>query len=202
MQYLKLAIILIVVYYLYITFIYKENFTLTSGTTDPVATSKTQLKPGVFYRKGILKQGVFNTINNALNGGQSCSEFPSEIYIPVAPIDAVCDFGINNINAYVPITETQASCGYSNNTKTLNKITDVTTFNSATTRTQPLYGGKDCFTQESLTLKLPSTKTFPCTTPIAANCQGGDFTGTISNTNANYTVDTSVTQLGSYWSAL
>jgi hypothetical protein len=170
MQYLKWAIILIVVYYLYTRYISKENYDLVSPTSDPAVTNKTQLKPGVFYRKGTLKEGVKNTINISLNGGQNCIEFPPEIYIPVAPVDAVCDLGTKNIKAYSQITETSAACPLVNGvpTKTLNKIADIAAFNRATTTTPAQYGGRDCFTQKNNFLNY--IELFPCTSPIAAIC--------------------------------
>jgi hypothetical protein len=269
MKLLRLAIILLVIYWLYRAVIKKEGFDLSSGTI----TDKTKLDPKLFYRKGTLKSGTSNTVNAPLNGGSSCTEFPSTIYVPIPGVDAVCELGVNNINAYTPQTETQAVCGFSKNTKTLNKITDVNLFNTATTKTAAKYGGKDCFTQfqaglpststfsctrpidadctindsttydgpvsvssetralcpnnvktltkktdaninttatvnaplnggrtcASQTSSLSATKTLPCTNPIPAVCQGNDFTGVISNVNSNYTVDDTVTELGSHW---
>jgi len=204
MQYLKWAIILIVVYYLYTRFISKEKYTLVSDhQIEPVVTSKSLLKPGIFYRKGILKSGIRNTENDALNGGQTCSEFPLEIYIPVAPQNATCDLSDSGVydTGVAVSAETRTTCP--NNMKTINKksttLLNTLTTSGGATRTVAINGGTDCATQAA---SLPTTDTTNCTNPIAAVCRDGDFTGILSNVNANYTVDTSVTQVGSYWSAL
>ena len=204
MQYLKLAIILIVFYYLYTRFISKEKYTLVSDhPIEPVVTSKSLLKPGIFYRKGTLKSGIYNTINGPLNGGQTCNEFPPEIYIPVAPQNATCDLSDSAVydTGVAVSAETRTTCP--NNMKTINKksttlLNSLTTSGGAT-RSVPFNLGSDCATQAA---SLPATDTRACTNPIAAVCQGDDFTGILSNVNANYTVDTSVTQVGSYWMVL
>jgi hypothetical protein len=204
MQYLKLAIILIVVYYLYTRFISKEKYTLVSDhPIEPVVTSKSLLKPGIFYRKGTLKSGIYNTINGPLNGGKNCDEFPPEIYIPVAPQNATCDLSDSAVydTGVAVSAETRTNCP--NNMKTINKksttLLNTLVASGGATRTVAINGGTDCDTQAA---SLPATKTRACTNPIPAVCQGDDFTGIISNVNENYTVDTSVTQVGSYWMVL
>ena len=169
---LKWAIILIAIYFFYKTFILKkEDFDLVPpiGPNGTVTDVK-NLLPGVFYQRATLKDGVRNTQTPALNGGSTCTEFPSTIYIPVAPVDAVCNLGTNNINAYAPITETLSQCPIVNGvpTKTLNKITDVAAFNNAITTTQAQFGGRDCFTQRQAA--LPPTSQFSCTSSIPSSC--------------------------------
>lgn len=169
---LKWAILLIAIYFFYKTFILKkEDFDLVPpiGPNGTVTDVK-NLLPGVFYQRATLKSGITNTQTPALNGGSTCTEFPSTIYIPVTPVDAVCNLGTNNINAYSPITETLGQCPIVNGvpTKTLNKITDVNAFNNATTTTPAQFGGRDCFTQRQAA--LPSTSQFPCTSSIPSNC--------------------------------
>jgi hypothetical protein len=169
---LKWAILLIAIYFFYKTFILKkEDFDLVPAIgPNGTITDVKNLLPGVFYQRATLKDGVRNTETPALNGGSTCTEFPSTIYIPVTPVDAVCNLGTNNIKAYAPITETLAQCPIVNGVpiKTLNKINDVNAFNNATTTTQAQFGGRDCFTQRQAA--LPSTSQFPCTSSIQSSC--------------------------------
>jgi len=169
---LKLAIILIAIYFFYTTFILKkEDFDIVPAIgPNGTVTDVKNLLPGVFYQRATLKSGISNTQTPALNEGSTCTEFPSTIYIPVTPVDAVCNLGTNNINAYVPITETLGQCPIVNGvpTKTLNKIIDVAAFNNATTTTQSQFSGRDCFTQRQAA--LPSTAQFSCTSTIQSDC--------------------------------
>jgi hypothetical protein len=119
------------------------------------------------------------------------------------PIPAECDLTKSAVydTGVAVSAETRANCP--NNMKTINKksttLLNSLVANGGSTRTVAINGGTDCATQAA---SLPTTDTTNCTNPIAAVCRDGDFTGIISNVNANYTVDTSVTQVGSYWSAL
>ena len=184
-KHLKWALILLALYVLYKRFLSKkEDFELVApivpypagttplaGTTSvPVATDVRNLVQGVFYQRGTLKSGIRNTQTDAKNGGTTCTEFPSTIYIPLSPVDAVCELGPNNIKAYSQITETSAACPLVNGvpTKSLNKIADVAAFNKATTTTPAQYGGRDCFTQKNNFLNY--IELFPCTSPLPAIC--------------------------------
>ena len=151
-KHLKWALILLALYVLYKRFLSKkEDFDLVPGIgPNGTITDVRNLVPGVFYQRGTLKPGIRNTQTDAKNGGTTCTEFPSTIYIPLSPVDAVCELGPNNIKAYSQITETSAACPLVNGvpTKALNKIADVAAFNRATTTTPAQYGGRDCFTQK------------------------------------------------------
>ncbi len=176
---LKLLLIIAIIFFLYKGFVSpKEDFALSTGsivTNNP----SSDLNPGIYYKRGTLKPGISNTKTQALNGGSTCMEFPQTVYFPIAPVDAVCNFGTNNINAYNQINETLAQCPIVSSAngvtltspapyKTLNKVTDVNAFNLFTTIDFPQYGGKDCFTQRQAA--LPSTYQFPCTSTIPSSC--------------------------------
>lgn len=198
---LKWALILVALYVLYTVFIYKkEDFVLVPpiGPNGTVTDIK-NLVPGAFYQRATLKSGISNTVTGSLNGGSTCTEFPSTIYIPVGAVDAVCNLGANNINAYTPITETLAACPLVNGvpTKTLNKITDVSAFNRATTTTPAQYGGRDCFTQRQAA--LPATSQFSCTSSIPSSC---DLTTVNKVYNPNAIADSFTTcnvNVGGVW---
>lgn len=171
-KHLKWALILLAFYVVYKTFISKkEDFVLVPPIgPNGTVTDIRNLVPGAFYQRATLKSGISNTVTGALNGGTTCTEFPSTIYIPVGAVDAVCNLGANNINAYNPITETNGTCPLVNGvpTKTLNKIADIAAFNRATTTTPAQYGGKDCFTQKNNFVNY--MELFPCTSPLPAVC--------------------------------
>ena len=171
-KHLKWALILLALYALYKRFLSKkEDFDLVPGIgPNGTITDVKNLVPGVFYQRGTLKPSIRNTETDAKNGGTACTEFPSTIYIPLIPVDAVCELGPNNIKAYSQITETNAACPLVNGvpTKTLSKIADVAAFNAATTTTPAQYGGRDCFTQKNNFINY--MELFPCTSALPAIC--------------------------------
>ncbi len=183
-KHLKWALILLALYVVYKRFLSKkEDFDLVPGIgPNGTITDVRNLVPGVFYKRGTLKPNTRNTITDAKNGGTTCTEFPSTIYIPITPVDAVCDF--SGGKSYTQTAETLEGCPLINGvpTKTLTRIDDRTAFNTATTTTAAQYGGRDCFSQKPTT--LPATNTFPCTSSLPSRCDP------ISNTSDYY--DTSV----------
>jgi hypothetical protein len=200
-KHLKWALIILIIYAVYKTFISKkEDFVLIPpiGPNGTVTDVK-NLVPGAFYQRATLKSGISNTVTGSLNGGTTCTEFPSTIYIPVGAVDAVCNLGANNINAYTPITETLSTCPIVNGvpTKTLNKITDVAAFNRVTTTTPAQYGGRDCFTQRQAFLNY--IELFPCTSTIPSAC---DLTTVNKVYNPNGVADSFTTcnvNVGGVW---
>jgi hypothetical protein len=157
-----------------------ESFALPAG----FITDKTQLDPTRFYRKGTIKQGVTSTQQVAYNNGATCTEYPTTVYMPVT--NAVCDvfagaannfLDSRNIKAYVPVDESQETCGFERGTKIMTKragttAADRTAFNNAVTTT-PAQGGLDCFAQYYAS--LPQTQEFACTSNINSVCTFTDL---------------------------
>jgi hypothetical protein len=85
----------------------KEGFALDEG----VKTSKSELDPTFYYKKGIIKPEIRNTIVEAVNNGQSCAaNYPQEIYVPIPKVRAECKLPDDRKKLYVDVPDNLQIC--------------------------------------------------------------------------------------------
>ena len=197
MNLIKVIIIAIIFYFIFMK--RKEGFALDTN----VKTSKSDLDPSFYYKKGSLKSEIKNTISQAVNNGLNCSaDFPQEIYIPIPKVPAVCKLPDNIQSLYVDKQETYDTC--STGKKTLNKIDDRLKFNEITTLTPSQYYANsteetqnDCYSQ--LFSTVPQTKEFNCGA-VNAVCRFNSLEALIQgNTLDNYNVNETDIRIASQW---
>lgn len=154
-------------------------------------TDVTKTSPSSYYKVGTLATPNSSTINFAQNGGAVCSPYPKKIYIPVAPVDAVCKFDGSDQgeNLYIPQSDNQANCTFTMKsgplgtqtiasvTKTLTRQPDnvIDQVGGPVTQTAAMYGGKPCSQKYDKTV-YTATKVYNCKGPIDAKCNLTDKT--------------------------
>jgi hypothetical protein len=197
MNLIKTLFFLIIFYFIFMK--RKERFALDTN----VKTSKSELDPTFYYKKGSLKPEVKNTISAAINNGLNCSgDFPQEVYIPIPKVPGVCKLPDNIQSLYVDKQETYDTCVTGK--KTLNRIDDRVKFNEITTLTQPQYyanpteeNQNDCYSQ--LFSTVPQTKEFNCGA-VNAVCRFNSLEALIQgNTIDNYNVNGADIRMASQW---
>lgn len=198
----KLAIAVVI---FYVLFMRREGFALDAG----VKTTRSELDPTFYYKKGIIRPEVRNTIVEAVNNGQACAaNYPQEIYVPIPKVRAECKLPDDRKKLYVDVPDNLQIC--STGKKTLSKNQNRQMFNELTTVRGSQYvmpmrdaNGRilgdelDCYTQLYNTVE--DTSRFDCGS-LAAECRFNTQEAlNTANVNANYVINETTIKPANEW---